>query len=89
MAIKRVSCPKFRVGRYKLNEYELRYLMLSIAEGDNQEFIGRKVTDCISGESAVFLPNGRLNGSRFPGLSMMTDWSIKHMNIVNKQYSSL
>ena len=89
MAIKRIQCPKFRIGRYKLNEYELRYLMLTIAEGDNQEFIGRKVTDCTSGESAVFLPNGRLklNRDRFSGLSVLTEWSMLHMEIVVKQNS--
>lgn len=33
MEITRIKVPKFRVGRYVLNEYELRQLMLDVALG--------------------------------------------------------
>lgn len=33
MEITRIKAPKFRVGRYVLNEYELRQLMLDVVLG--------------------------------------------------------
>lgn len=50
MEITRIKPPKFRVGRYSLNEYELRLLMLEVAEGKREPGIrvhevgGRSVT---------------------------------------------
>jgi hypothetical protein len=86
MEFTKVRCPKFKIGRRKLNEYELRLLMLNIAEGSKEEFIGCKVTDCMSGESVTINPNGSLSG-RLMGLHLMTDWSMKHMKIKNANHS--
>lgn len=50
MNIKRIKAPKFRVGRLVLNEYEVRALMLEVAEGKREPGIevhevgGRSVT---------------------------------------------
>lgn len=81
-----IKPPKFRIGRYVLNEYELRLLMLNIAEGSKPEFIGCKVTDCMSGESVTIKPNGSLSG-RLMGLHLMGEWSMKHMKIKNNNHS--
>ena len=82
MEFTKIPCPKFRIGRRKLNEYELRLLMLNIAEGSKAEFIGCKVTDCMSGESVIINPNGSLSG-RLMGLDLMIQWAKKHMEIKN------
>lgn len=50
MKITRIRPPKFRVGRMVINEYELRLLMLEVAEGTREPGIqvhevgGRSVT---------------------------------------------
>jgi hypothetical protein len=36
MLITRIKTPKFKVGRYTLNEYELRQLQLEVAQGNQQ-----------------------------------------------------
>jgi len=41
--IKRIKAPKFRVGKYVLNEYELRQLMLDVAMDEKPA--GIKVKD--------------------------------------------
>jgi len=56
MKIKRIKVPKFKVGRYSLNEYEVRNLMVEIAKGERPA--GIVVTD-ENGESATLQPNGR------------------------------
>lgn len=45
MEITRVKAPKFRVGRYVLNEYELRTLMLEVARGEKPANIKVKCSD--------------------------------------------
>jgi len=85
MNIKRIPAPKFRIGRYKLNEYELRNLMLEVAEGNNTFFINAKVTDEY-GNSAYIGTNGalELTRDRFPGLEIASKIAIKHMDLKNK-----
>jgi hypothetical protein len=56
--ITRVKAPKFRVGRYVLNEYELRTLQVEVAKGDRKP--GMKVKDDL-GVVATILPNGSLD----------------------------
>ena len=56
MKIKRIKVPKFKVGRYSLNEYEVRNLMVEIAKGERPA--GLVVTD-EKGQSATLLENGR------------------------------
>lgn len=34
--ITRIKPPKYKLGRYSLNEYELRQLMLEVAKGEKQ-----------------------------------------------------
>lgn len=83
MQIKKINPPKFKIGRYRLNEYELRNLMLEVAEGNNTFFINAKVTDEY-GNSAYIATNGALTGDRFPGLAIATEISMKHMQLKNK-----
>ena len=79
--IYRINPPKFRIGKYILNEYELRSLMLEVAQGHSVGFIGSKVTQ--EGCIAYITADGSLNG-RLPGLHIATDIAIKHMEIKNK-----
>lgn len=78
--MKRITAPKFRIGRYKLNEYELRNLMLDVAKGNKPEFIGKKVSE--PGYYAHITEDGTLNG-RLPGLHIATEFAIAHMTIKN------
>jgi hypothetical protein len=57
--IKRISAPKFKVGRFVLNEYELRQLMLDVANGN--EAAGIKVKDS-TGKVVEILEDGHLSG---------------------------
>lgn len=58
MNITRVKAPKYRVGRFVLNEYEIRCLMAEVAKG--QKPAGIVVRD-IKGDSATILEDGRLS----------------------------
>ena len=60
MEIKRIKAPKFRVGRYVLNEYEFRNLQLEVALGIKPA--GIKVTDS-EGNMSVILEHGCLSRS--------------------------
>ena len=80
--IKRIPHPKFRVGRFVLNEYELRCLILEVAQGDKPEFIGSVVRD-ESGCSATITETGALS-DRLPGLHIASEYALKHMAIKNK-----
>jgi len=60
MEIKRIKAPKFRVGRYVLNEYEFRNLQLEVALGIKPA--GIKVTDS-EGNRSVILEHGSLSRS--------------------------
>lgn len=57
MNITRIKPPKWRVGRYVLNEYEVRCLMVDVCLGKKQP--GIKITD-ENGKTAEILPDGRL-----------------------------
>lgn len=56
--ITRIKAPKFRVGRYVLNEYEIRTLQVEVAKGERKP--GMKVKDDL-GAVATILPNGSLD----------------------------
>ena len=53
----RINPPKWRVGRYVLNEYEVRCLMTDVCLGKKPA--GIKITD-ENGKIAEILPDGRL-----------------------------
>lgn len=57
MKITRIKPPKFRVGRYVLNEYEIRQYCLEVAEGKREP--GDLVKDS-EGNTATILRDGRL-----------------------------
>jgi hypothetical protein len=80
---KRIKVPKFKMGRYTLNEYELRNLMLEVAQGHKPEYIDRKVSE---GDYVAYIQeDGSLNG-RLPGLSVASHIAIDHMKIKNQKY---
>lgn len=60
MEIKRIKAPKFRVGKYVLNEYEFRNLQLEVALGIKPA--GIKVTDSLGNKSTI-IENGCLSHS--------------------------
>ena len=72
----RIKAPKFKIGRYVLNEYELRTLMTEVAEG-------KKTAGYIVKEgniSATILSNGGLSNT-LPGLQIATDATLKLIRI--------
>lgn len=79
MEITRIKTPKFKVGRYTLNEYELRTLFLEVAKGIKPEGITVKDT---KGNTAVILKNGTLSSS-LHGLSISGQLSIDLLKIIN------
>lgn len=58
MNITRIKSPKFRVGRYILNKYELRQLMYEVNQGLKPDNL--IVTDSIGNKARIKL-NGKLN----------------------------
>ena len=79
---KRISVPKFKIGRFKLNEYELRQLLLDVTKGENLQFLNAKVVDCASGDVAFVTSIGL--SDRLPGLHVCTNIAIEHMNVKNQ-----
>lgn len=85
MNITRIKPPKFKIGRYVLNEYEMRQFMLEVAQGKRKH--GVKISN-MYGESAIILPNGRLD-LNIRGFSIATDISIEHFRLrVKKREAS-
>lgn len=72
--IKRIIPPKFKVGRYVLNEYELRSLMLEVCEGKRDS--GIKVVDMQSLEIAYINTDGSLTRS-LQGLRVAAELTIR------------
>jgi hypothetical protein len=70
--IKRIKPPKFKLGRYILNEYELRNLMLEVAKGSAPKNL--KVKDK-NGLEAEILENGRLSVS-LEGLQINSELTL-------------
>jgi len=62
MKITRIKPPKYKVGRYSLNEYELRQLMLEVAK--KEKHFGIIVTDK-DGYKATIMEDGSLSCNLF------------------------
>lgn len=80
MKITRIKPPKFRIGRYALNEYEIRQYCLEVAEGK------RKPGDIIKdseGNTATILRNGRLSNV-LGGLVLSAQLTMDLLNLINK-----
>lgn len=71
--IKRIIPPKFRVGRNVLNEYELRGLMLEVAEGKRKP--GIEVRDQ-KGRTSVIEPDGALSRGGLYGLDICSGFTL-------------
>ena len=59
MLITRIKTPKFKVGRYTLNEYELRQLQLEVAKGLKPA--GIKVRSLSNGQTVSITENGHMD----------------------------
>ena len=75
----RIPAPKFRMGRYVLNEYELRCLIADVAEGKKPEFVGAKITDSF-GDKCIITADGSLSG-RMRGLSVASEHALRQMAV--------
>lgn len=87
MHIKRISAPKFRVGRYVLNEYELRNLQVQTAKGQLEP--GTEVRQVDTKEWATIGKDGRLSSS-LSGLAIASNFTIELIRInreAGKQYT--
>ncbi len=76
--LKRIKPPKYRVGRYVLNEYELRNLMAEVAEGRYPADV-IKVKDKY-GVVATIYANGRLSRNLY-GLSINSECTIRALKV--------
>lgn len=77
MNIKRITPPKYRVGRYVLNEYELRTLMVEVARGHKPEGIAIKDE---KGATAIIRSDGTLSHSLY-GLDINSRATLDLMRI--------
>ena len=81
MEITRIKPPKYRVGRYMLNEYELRTLMIEIAKGIKPK--GVKVK-CPQGIVATITDKGTLSQS-ISGLDISGKLSLEILSIAKER----
>jgi hypothetical protein len=81
MEITRIKAPKFRVGRYVLNEYEFRNLQLEVALGVKPA--GIKVTDA-QGNRAVIEKSGCLSDS-LEGLALAGEISFEILKVNHRK----
>ena len=82
--VTRIKPPKFRVGRYVLNEYELRCLLVEITEGKHQELIGKKVTEITNEcKPSTIIQKGYTENS-LDGLGINSKFALKLMAFKNK-----
>lgn len=81
MEITRIKNPKFKVGRFVLNEYELRQLQYEVAQGLKPS--GISVKSLQNGVSSIMLPNGKFetNFGNNSGYDIGSDISIKHWKL--------
>ena len=61
----------FRIGKYVLNEYELRTLCSETAKG-RTDFVGKKVTCLLSKQTCTIQKDGRLSNP-IKGISLITE----------------
>lgn len=83
--VTRIKPPKYKVGRYSLNEYELRQLMLEVAKKEKP--FGQKVKD-ENGCTAVIFENGRLSCNLY-GMDIMSRATIGVLRIDREQQGKL
>jgi hypothetical protein len=81
MKIERIKPPKYRVGKYVINEYELRKLMLSVCKGEIQS--GIKVKD-IYNKTATIQPDGSLDINLY-GTDLMSLFTLDMLRIRRKK----
>ena len=75
--ITRIKAPKFKVGRYTLNEYELRQLQLEVAQGLRPA--GIRVKSLSNGQTVSITENGYMdrNFGSNSGYDVGSEISIK------------
>ncbi len=85
MEITRIKNPKFRIGRFILNEYELRQLQLEVAKGLKPS--GIIVQSLQNKRLDMIQPNGKfLNGfGENSGYDIGSKISIEHWKLLNKE----
>jgi hypothetical protein len=80
MEITRFKAPTFKVGRYTLNEYELRILQIEVALAEKPP--GIKVRD-MEGTVAYIRRNGCLSNS-LKGTEIAGALSLRLLGVLNK-----
>lgn len=86
-AFTKIKPPKYKVGKYTLNEYELRLLMLEVAINKKSQE-GLVVKDEY-GRTAEIKSDGSLSGPIF-GLGICSSLSIAHIQYrANKDVAKL
>lgn len=75
--VKRIKPPKYKFGRYSLNEYELRNLMLEVAKGDRPHNIQVKDE---KGNIATINQDGSLSNT-LHGLDIASSFTLKMIKL--------
>ena len=72
-------------GKFILNEYELRCLLVELTEGKHQELIGKKVTEITNKPyTSSVIMNGYIQDGLLHGLKINTQFALKLMAFKNK-----
>lgn len=79
---KRIKAPKYKVGKFMLNEYELRYLMYQIANGEISNYEKLTVKDEL-GNTATFDEYGKTSCS-LKGLDMIDTFVLDQYKAMRK-----
>lgn len=82
--ITRIKPPKYKVGRYSLNEYELRQLMLEVAKKEKP--FGQTVKDQ-TGYCATIQEDGSLSCNLF-GTDIMSNATLQMLGLRREHKNS-
>jgi len=81
--VERVVAPRYRIGKYVLNEYELRELMVNVAIGKIKNWKDIEITDD-HGTTVKFMTGrsipGRLTGNLY-GMSLTVESTMKFLSL--------
>ena len=76
MDIKRITMPKFKIGRYVLNYAELMNFRYQMMIGEQTGPV--QITDILANKTVTMYQDGNYS-SNLPSLAIPIDWEFKHI----------
>ena len=78
---KAIKVPMYRIGRFKINEYELREMQISVLKGEILNWTSILIEDD-QGMIAQFDIKGRLNKNLY-GMDLTAESAMKYLQVLN------